>query len=165
MSKTLVAYFSASNKTKKVAEEISKILDAKLFEIEPVEPYSDKDLDWNNRTSRTTLEAHDRTILPALKSKVNNIKNYDTVFIGFPIWWYTYPNIIDSFIEDNNLSGKIIVPFATSGGTGITRADQDLKNKLEPEGCEVLDGKLIRDSSKEKLEAWIKSLDQEEEED
>lgn len=125
--KILVTYFSASGVTKKVAKEIAQVFNADLFEIEPVKKYTVQDLDWTNKLSRTSQEMNDKTSRPKIVSKVTNIKDYDTILIGFPIWWYTAPTIINTFIEENNLDNKELYIFVTSGGTEVTNAFNDLK--------------------------------------
>ncbi len=127
MSKTLVAYFSASGVTKKSAEKIAQAANADIFEIEPSVLYTDADLDWRNKNSRSSVEMSDLSSRPAILKKVENMSQYDTVIIGFPIWWYTAPTIINTFIESYDLSGKKIALFATSGGTGIEKSVSDLK--------------------------------------
>lgn len=123
----LVSYFSASGYTKSVAEKVGSVLNAKLFEIEPVDIYTKEDLDWTNNDSRSSVEMKNR-IKPAVKNKVDNIDIYDTIIIGFPVWWYTCPTIINTFIEDNNLEGKKIYIFVTSGSSGVDKTFNDLKN-------------------------------------
>ena len=119
MKKSLVAYFSATAVTKHVAEELASVIDADIFEIVPKEIYTSADLDWTNSKSRSTVEMKDKTCRPQIETRVRNIKNYDVVFLGFPIWWYREPSIIDTFVEMHDLSDKIIVPFATSGGSDL----------------------------------------------
>ena len=126
--KTLVTYFSASGNTKKVAEQINEIIKGDLFEIEPVEKYTDADLDWSSKTSRSTLEMQDKNFRPPIKNKVENLNDYQKVVIGFPIWWYTAPSIINTFIEENDLTGKEIYLFCTSGGSPVDKAVENLKN-------------------------------------
>lgn len=128
MSKILVSYFSASGVTKGVAKKISKAINGDLFEIEPVEKYTSEDLDWTNKQSRSSIEMKDREFRPAVLNKVSNINEYDTVIIGFPVWWYTAPTIINTFIEENSLAGKNIYVFVTSGSTGSEGSFMDLKN-------------------------------------
>ena len=127
MKKTLVTYFSATGTTKRAAEQLAKEHNADLFEITPEQPYNAADLDWTNKQSRSTLEMKDKTSRPAIKAICNNIADYDTVWIGFPVWWYTAPTIINTFIESHNLSGKVLNVFATSGGSGVEGSASDLK--------------------------------------
>ncbi len=129
MSKILISYFSASGNTKRVAEKLSKVINGDLFEIEPINKYSTEDLDWTNDKSRTTIEMKDREFRPPIKNKVNNIEEYEKVIIGFPIWWYTAPTIINTFIEENDLTNKDIYIFVTSGGSSVNEGMDDLINK------------------------------------
>ena len=119
MSKVLVAYFSASGVTKKVAEEIAKAEQAELFEILPETPYTAEDLDWRNKQSRSTVEMQDPGCRPPVAGKVENMAQYDVVFVGFPIWWGREPSVIDTFLDTYDFAGKTIMPFCTSGGSGI----------------------------------------------
>lgn len=119
MSKKLVAYFSASGVTKNVAERLANIANADLFEIEPTEKYTNKDLDWMDKKSRTTYEKDHPDFRPEINSTVENMEQYDEVFVGFPIWWYVAPNIIDTFLESYDFSNKKVIPFATSGSSGL----------------------------------------------
>ena len=119
MSKILVAYFSASGVTKKVAEEIAKAEHADLFEILPETPYTAGDLDWTNKQSRSTLEMKDLACRPPVVGKVENMAQYDVVFVGFPIWWGREPSVVDTFLDAYDFAGKTIMPFCTSGGSGI----------------------------------------------
>jgi flavodoxin len=115
---TLVAYFSATGTTKAAAEALAKVVDADLHEIQPETPYTDADLDWHNQQSRSSVEMKDKSSRPAVKNKVENMDQYTTVYIGYPIWWYIAPTIINSFVEQYNLEGKTVIPFFTSGGSG-----------------------------------------------
>ena len=128
MSKILVSYFSASGVTKNVAEKIANAINGDLFEIEPTQKYTLEDLDWTNKQSRSSIEMQDKTFRPQILNKVSNITEYDTVVLGFPVWWYTAPTIINTFIEENNLEGKKIYVFVTSGGSGSEGRFRDLKN-------------------------------------
>ena len=127
MKKTLVVYFSATGTTKAAAQKLAKEHGADLYEITPAEPYSDADLDWTNKQSRSTLEMKDKSSRPAIEGRCENIADYDTVWIGFPVWWYTAPTIINTFIEAHGLSGKVLCVFATSGGSGVSGSANDLK--------------------------------------
>ena len=126
MSKLLVAYFSASGITKSVAQRLAKGIGADLFEIHPEIPYSSADLDWRNKNSRSSVEMNDIHCRPAIHSKAENMTQYDAVFVGFPVWWYREPSIIDTFIESYDFNGKIVIPFATSGGSGMGAANKEL---------------------------------------
>lgn len=128
---TLVAYFSATGTTKRAAGKLAKDKNADLFEIQPETPYTDADLDWTNKQSRSTVEMDDKNSRPAIKNgKVSNLEQYDTVYVGFPIWWYTAPTIINTFIDANHegLKGKTIITFATSGGSNNKKATSDLQS-------------------------------------
>ena len=127
MKKTLVAYFSATGTTKAAAQKLAKKLGADLYEISPEEPYTSADLDWRDKGSRSTLEMKDRSSRPAIKGRCENIADYDTVWIGFPVWWYTAPTIVNTFIEAHDLGGKVLNVFATSGGSNVTGSAADLK--------------------------------------
>ena len=123
MSKRLVAYFSASGVTAKVAENLADAIGADIFEIQPEVPYTKADLNWMDKKARTTIEMSDPTSRPAIAAKRDNIDEYDTIFVGFPIWWYVAPTIVNTFLESYNLKGKTIIPFATSGGSGMGGGD------------------------------------------
>ena len=125
---TLVTYFSASGITRQVAEKIAKTLNCDIFEIKPVQIYTKEDLDWTNNHSRSSIEMNDRLFRPKVQEKISNIDDYDTVIIGFPVWWYTAPTIINTFIEENDLSNKNVYAFVTSGSTGVEGSFNDLKN-------------------------------------
>ena len=119
MSKALVAYFSASGVTKRVAENLAKSIGADLYEIAPKTPYTRADLNWMDKKSRSTVEMNDRSARPAIAASVSDMTAYSTVFVGFPIWWYREPSIIDTFMETYDFNGATVVPFATSGGSGL----------------------------------------------
>lgn len=155
--KALVAYFSATGTTKGVAEHIANGLNADIYEIVPEEPYTDADLDYNDNNSRTTIEMNDPDARPAISGSVENMEQYDIVFIGYPIWWYVAPTIINTFLESYDFSGKTIVPFATSGGSGMGNTNE----KLAPScpGAILMKGKMLNGLlSQEELKAWVKSL-------
>lgn len=126
MKKILVAYFSASGTTARVAQKLSEAIHGDLHEIIPAQPYSQADLNWNNPQSRSSQEMKDKTYRPAIKNVVKNMDDYDAIFIGFPIWWYVAPTIINTFLEQYHLSGKTVIPFATSGGSGMGNTNQEL---------------------------------------
>lgn len=125
--KKLVAYFSASGVTKNAAERLAKAAGADLFEIKPAVPYTRADLDWTNKNSRSSVEMNDPDSRPEIAERLSNMEDYDTVFIGFPVWWYVAPTIINAFVESYDFSGKTIIPFATSGGSGMGRTVDELK--------------------------------------
>lgn len=157
MSKTLVAYFSASGVTKRLASTLAKAVNGDLFEIVPEVPYTDADLNWMDKNSRSTLEMKDKSSRPAVASKVENMAEYGTVFVGFPIWWYTAPTIIKTFLEQYDLSGKTVIPFATSGGSGMGKTNKDLAPSCK--GAVLKDGKrFAANASEAELSAWANSL-------
>ena len=127
MRKILVAYFSASGVTARAAREVAEAVSGDLYEIVPAEPYTDADLNWMDKKSRSTLEMKDPACRPAISGDVRDMEPYDTVFIGFPIWWYVEPRIVDTFLESCDFSGKTLIPFATSGGSGISKAEKSLE--------------------------------------
>ena len=127
MSKTLIAYFSASGVTAGAAREMADAIGADLYEICPAAPYTDADLNWMDKKSRSTLEMHDPACRPAIASQVERMEQYDTVFVGFPVWWYVEPRIVDTFLESYDFTGKTMIPFATSGGSGISKAEKSLR--------------------------------------
>ncbi|MDO5552332.1 MAG: flavodoxin [Planctomycetia bacterium] len=157
-SKTLVACFSCSGVTRQVAAKLAKVAQADLFEIIPEVPYSNADLNWNNAHSRSSVEMKDKTSRPAISTKVNDMGSYDTVFVGFPIWWYVAPTIINTFLESYDFSGKTIILFATSGGSGFGRTVENLKNSVSPTAI-IQEGKLLNGNPSETdLTNWIKNL-------
>ncbi|MBO7725494.1 MAG: NAD(P)H-dependent oxidoreductase [Thermoguttaceae bacterium] len=153
MTKALVAYFSASGVTAAVAKRLAESIESDLFEIKPETPYTNADLNWMNRSSRSSVEMADRASRPAIATKVNDMASYNVVFIGFPVWWYREPSIIDTFVEAYDFAGKTIVPFATSGGSGLGDTSKNLK-ELAP-GADVPEGKRFSGSiSGNDLGAW-----------
>lgn len=156
MSKKLVAYFSASGITKAVAERLAKAAGADLFEIKPAVPYTRADLDWTNKKSRSSVEMNDQTSRPEIAETLSHMENYDTVFIGFPIWWYVAPTIINTFVESYDFSGKTIVPFATSGGSGMGKTVEVLKTLYPTANWEK--GKMLNRVSDQELITWINGL-------
>lgn len=127
MSKTLIAYFSASGVTARAAREMADAIGADLYEICPAAPYTDADLNWMDKKSRSTLEMNNPACRPAIASQVERMEQYDTVFVGFPVWWYVEPRIVDTFLESYDFTGKTMIPFATSGGSGISKAEKSLR--------------------------------------
>ena len=157
MSRKLVAYFSASGVTAKVAETLSEAIGADLYEIEPAVPYTKKDLNWMDQKSRSTIEMNDPASRPAIAGMRDNMKDYDTVFVGFPIWWYVAPHIINTFLESYDLTGKTIVPFATSGGSDMGKTNEKLMPSCA--GAKLIEGKVFNHSaSHEELAAWVDGL-------
>ena len=157
MSRKLVAYFSASGVTAKVAETLSEAIGADLYEIEPQVPYTKEDLDCMDKQSRSTIELNDPASRPAIAGMRDNMKDYDTVFVGFPIWWYVAPHIINTFLESYDLTGKTIVPFATSGGSDMGKTNEKLMPSCA--GAKLIEGKVFNHSaSHEELAAWVDGL-------
>lgn len=154
--KKLVTYFSASGVTKRVAEHLAKVTDADLFEIKPAVPYSHADLDWTNKKSRSSVEMNNPDSRPEIAKRLSNIEEYDTVFIGFPIWWYVAPTIINTFIESYDFKGKTIIPFATSGGSGMGKTVEVLKSLCPNANWEK--GKMLNRVSDHELKDWLKGL-------
>lgn len=155
MKKTLVAYFSASGTTKAVALQLAEVAGADLHEIKPEQPYTDADLDWNDKQSRSTIEMNDKNSRPAITAKLQNMNDYEVVYVGFPIWWYTCPTIINTFMEAYDFSGKTVIPFATSGGSSIKKACADLKASYP--NMDWKEGKLLNHASKDELQEWVES--------
>ena len=153
--KVLVAYFSASGTTQEVAQQLAEAAGADLHEIKPEQPYTEADLDWNDKQSRSSVEMQDKQSRPAITAKLQNMQDYDVVYVGFPIWWYTCPTIINTFMEAYDFSGKTIIPFATSGGSSIKKACADLKAAYPDLNWK--EGKLLNRASKEELQKWAKS--------
>lgn len=151
--KKLVAYFSASGVTRTAARRVAEAADADLFEIKPVEPYSNADLDWTNKRSRSTVEMNDESARPAIAEKLPNMDEYDVVYVGFPIWWYVAPRIIQTFIESYDFTGKTIVPFATSGGSGMGRTVEVLKPSAPSANWKA--GKLLNRLSDRELRSLV----------
>lgn len=157
MSKKLVAYFSASGTTAKVAESLAEAIGADIFEIAPEVPYTPADLDWMDKKSRSTIEMQDPASRPAIAAKRDHMADYDTIFLGFPIWWYVAPTIINTFLESHDLTGKTIVPFATSGGSGMGKTNEKLLPSCP--GAKLLEGKVFKSSTgKAELAKWVDGL-------
>lgn len=154
--KTLVVYFSATGNTKSVAEEIVRLTGADLYEIVPADPYTDEDLNYNNNDCRANQEMNDASARPAIGSEAIDISSYDTVFVGYPIWWYTAPRIINTFVESYDVAGKTLIPFATSGGSGIGRTVEQLK-KLCP-NANWKAGKIINGLSDQEFADWANAF-------
>ena len=154
MSKVLVTYFSASGVTKKVAEKIASIINGDLFEIEPKEKYTDADLDWTNKQSRSSLEMKNKSFRPEMKENSLDISKYDIILIGFPIWWGVAPTVVNTFIESKNWEGKTLIPFCTSGGSGMSYAENDLR-KTYPNYNWKEGKRLTGKENAEDLRGWI----------
>ncbi len=156
-NRVLVAYFSATNTTKGVAEHIANGLNADIYEITPEEPYTDADLNYNDNNSRSSIEMNDPGSRPAISGSVENMEQYDIVFIGYPIWWGDAPRIVSTFVEGYDFSGKTIVPFCTSGSSGIGSSAANLEQLTS--GAEWLSGQRLRGSdSQETVMEWVDSL-------
>lgn len=157
-NKSLVAYFSASGVTKKVAEKLSDAVGADLFEIKPKVKYTKADLDWMDTKSRSSIEMNDKSFRPAMSEKCDNMDKYDVVYVGFPIWWYVAPTIINTFLESYDFSGKTIVLFATSGGSGFGDTVKGLRGSVS-DTTVIKEGKLFNSGvSKDKLVSWVNDL-------
>ncbi len=157
MSKTLVAFYSASGVTKQTAEKIAKSANADLFEIIPKIPYSEADLDGWDENARATKEAKNRNSRPEIKNKVENMGQYEAIFLGFPIWWFLAPTIIRTFLESYDLTGKKIILFGTSGGSGMGKSMDDLKQSAP--NSEFLGQKLLNPPvSQDAADSWVKSF-------
>ena len=157
MGKTLVAYFSASGVTKKLAQTLAEAIGADLFEIEPKVPYTKADLNWMDKQSRSTIEMQNPASRPEIAGSCQNIADYDTVFVGFPIWWYVAPTIVNTFLESCDLTGKTVVPFATSGGSAMGGTNKALAPSCR--GARLLEGKVFRSSTDaETLRKWAGTL-------
>ena len=157
MNRKLVAYFSASEVTAKVAETLSETIGADLFAIEPKVPYTKADLDWMDKNSRSTLEMKDPASRPEIARVRDNMEEYDTVFVGFPIWWYVAPTIINTFLESYDLTGKTIIPFATSGGSGMGKTNEKLLPSCK--GAKLLDGRVLKANvGAKELDVWVAGL-------
>ena len=157
MDKKLVAYFSASGVTKKLAERISKVVGADLYEIQPKDVYTEEDLNWMNENSRSSIEMKNKSFRPEIANKVVNMGEYDTIYVGFPIWWYVAPTIINTFLESYDLKGKTIIPFATSGESLIGNTNEELK--ISCKDSILKEGKRfdLKDSD-DVIKKWIENL-------
>ena len=154
MGKTLVAYFSAGGTTARAAKALAQAAGADLYEIKPDQPYTSADLDWMDKKSRSSVEMNDGNARPAIADRVENMGDYDTVFVGFPIWWYTAPRIVNTFLESYDFTGKTVIPFATSGGSGVEKSAGDLKAKypgISWKKGKLLGGRVTADT----LRGWI----------
>lgn len=157
MSKVLVAYFSASGVTAKLAERLASAIGADLHEIKPEKPYTSADLDWRDSNSRSSVEMKDKSFRPTIANSVENMDQYDTVFVAFPIWWYVAPTIINTFLEAYNLDGKKIIPLATSGSSGMGNTNKELAPSCK--GATLEEGKRFASNAGEKeLADWAKKF-------
>lgn len=153
MNKKLVCYFSASGNTRRVAEKISSAVNGDIFEIEPKEKYTDKDLDWTDKQSRSSIEMN-KNIKPEIKNQISNLEEYNSIIIGFPVWWYKEPTIIDKFLDENNMNGKKIYVFVTSGGSSVDSTYKSLQNNYP--NLNFIDGKRFTGKESEiDYKSWI----------
>lgn len=156
MAKKLVAYFSASGVTKKVAEMISEVSEYELYEIKPKQAYTKADLNWMDKNSRSSVEMKDKKFRPEIITKDIEMSDYDEIILGFPIWWYVAPAIINTFLEAYDFSGKKIILFATSGGSGFGNTVSELKPSAPD--AEIVEGKVLNKATKQEIAEWIKSI-------
>ncbi len=158
MSRTLVAYFSASGVTASLAEKLAEAAGADIYEIKPAVPYTDADLNWQDKNSRSSVEMNDKKFRPAIADTDADIAGYDTILLGFPIWWYVAPTIVNTFLESYDFSGKTIILFATSGSSGMGRSAEELRPSVS-ESAIIKDGKRFSaGASAAELKNWISSL-------
>lgn len=153
MNDKLICYFSATGTTKKIAESLVQTISGDLFEIIPEQEYTTSDLDWTNKQSRTTLEMNDENSRPAIKYPVENLERYNKIYLGFPVWWYKEPTIIDTFIEQNNLENKQIFIFVTSGGSTASGSFKHLKEKYS--NLNFIDAKTLNHIDEQTINDWI----------
>ena len=154
MNKTLISYFSATGTTRDVALKIAEVIKADVFEIEATDKYTSADLDWTNKSSRSSVEMADESSRPSIKDKINNISDYNNIVIGFPVWWYREPSIIDTFIEENDLSNKNVYVFVTSGGSTVDGSFDSLKKKYP--SINFISGKRLGlNVSEDEILNWI----------
>lgn len=154
MNKTLITYFSCSGRTKEVAKKITEITGGDLFEIVPVQEYNDEDLDWTNDNSRTSIEMKDENSRPEIKNKIDNMNEYNKIYLGFPVWWYREPSIIDTFIESYNLENKDIYVFVTSGSSTYEGSLKHLKEKYN--NLNFVSGKTLNHIDDSEILNWVK---------
>ena len=159
MTKNLVAYFSASGITRRVAKNLAQVVKGDLYEIKPVVPYTDADLNWMDKQARSTKEMNDKSFRPEIVDDDAHIENYDTIYLGFPIWWYVAPTIVNTFLEKYDFSGKKIIVFATSGGSGIGGTIENLKPSVDKSTVFVAGGMLNHNPNIEDLKQWVSILD------
>jgi len=154
--KSLVAYFSATGTTEAIAKKLADVTGADLYQIKPVQPYTAADLDWRNRQSRSSVEMKDKTSRPAMVKDLKDAGQYGTVYLGFPVWWYTAPTIINTFLESYDFSGKTVILFATSGSSTLDNANALFRENYPK--IHWKDGKTLNGATKEDIAAWVKSL-------
>jgi flavodoxin len=158
MSKTLVAYFSCSGVTEQLAKTLASVVGGDLYQIKPAIPYTTADLNWRDSNARSTIEMKDKKSRPAIEGKVNRMEEYDTIFIGFPIWWYVAPTIINTFLESYDFSGKTVIPFATSGSSGMGDTDKWLHPSCSKETKWRSSKRLSADANAASLKKWVEEL-------
>ena len=156
MGKKLVSYFSASGTTRKIAEMIAQVAEADLYEIMPKQPYSKADLNWMDKKSRSSVEMSDKKFRPEISNTDVQVEKYDEIILGFPIWWYVAPTIINTFLEKYDFSGKKIVLFATSGGSGFGNTVSELKPSAP--NAVIVEGKVFNKTTKEEIAEWVKRI-------
>lgn len=157
MDTVLVAYFSVSGETARLAKTLAQSTGGDLYEICPAVPYTDADLNWNDKSSRSSVEMNDKAVRPAIVNSDVDIARYETIFVGFPIWWYEAPRIIQTFLESYDFSGKTVIPFATSGGSGMGKTASILQNSCST--ARVLPGKCMRSTANvQELTSWVQNL-------
>lgn len=157
MSRKLVAYFSATGTTAKVAETLADAIGADIYEIEPEIPYTEADLNWRDANSRSSVEMNDPHSRPAIAGKRDNMSDYDAIFVGFPIWWYVAPTIINTFLESYDMAGKTIIPFATSGGSGMGKTNEKLLPSCT--GTKLVEGRVFKSFvSNDEMNQWVSGL-------
>ena len=156
MKKRLVACFSASGVTKKVAEMVAKAADCDLYEITPKVPYTTADLNWMDKKSRSSVEMSDKSIRPEIAGADLDVSAYDEILIGFPVWWYVAPTIINTFLESHDFAGKKIILFATSGGSGFGNTVKELQRSAP--GAEIVEGRVLNRATQQQIETWVEEL-------
>ncbi|MBQ7477468.1 MAG: flavodoxin [Selenomonadaceae bacterium] len=154
--KTLIAYFSIGGTTARVAKFLSNFVEGDIYEIKAAQPYSKKDLDWHDKTSRSTVEMQDTAARPAIDGTVPNMEEYEVIFVGFPIWWYLAPRIINTFLESYDLSGKIVVPFCTSGGSDVGKTNDYLQPSCE--GAVLKPARCLNKVTRDMVSRWLDGL-------
>ncbi len=156
--KILVAYFSATGNTRRVAQNLAKAVDADIYEIKPAKAYSDADLDWTNKSSRSSVEMADHSSRPEMIKDDFSVKDYETIYLGFPIWWYIAPTIVNTFLEKHDFSNKKIILFATSGGSGLGKSIDNIKTSVS-DSTKVINGKVFNTNiSVEELKKWVETV-------
>ena len=157
-TKTLVAYFSATGTTKRLAENLAKVTDADLYEIKPIKPYTSADLNWYDSNSRSSVEMKDHSSRPAIVSDNFSVSEYDTIYLGFPIWWYIAPTIVNTFLECHDFSNKKIILYATSGGSGFGKTVDNLKPSVSST-TEIVEGEVLSENTSiNELKQWVEGL-------